>query len=264
MRAFGQLIAAVAVVSTGGALLAGCGGDKNTQSAAAPVVRAVSTTRTPGAFPGISGKGVLKDAVDAMESTPTMTVDLHTTGDDDEPIHMKAAVTDTGKCAATVEDDGDRFQLIGTGEQYYMKADETYWQDKGGADGDALSAFAAGKWLKLPRDAGAQAGFKQFCDLKTLLGSMADAGSEGTVTKGRVLTYAGEQVQSLTQHADDGDTEMYVAVNGTPYLLRAFTPDDDSNTATFSGFGRATRITAPPAGLTVDISAFGGDPGFSV
>ncbi|MDX6355485.1 MAG: hypothetical protein QOF98_2388, partial [Streptomyces sp.] len=104
-----------------------------------------------------------------------------------------------------------------------------------------------------------------FCDLTTFMSSMADDGDDtDPVSKGKPTDYDGTQVIPLTQHSSDGDTVMDVAAAGEPYILLMYTPDDDSNRATFSGFGDKPAIAAPPANQTVDISQFGDLPGFSV
>ncbi|WP_405587229.1 hypothetical protein [Streptomyces sp. NBC_01190] len=262
MLATRKLLATVLVAGAAVAGLTGCGGDKD-PSSAAPLVRPISTTTEAGPFAGETGERVLHDAEQAMLTAKSMTIDLHITGDDDEPLHMTAAVTASGKCAAAVDDDGGRFQVIGTGSAYYMKAEAAYWKAKGGANGSVIAQLAGGKWLKLPAGAAKQGGFKEFCDLKTMMTAASQEDAGQTVTKGRPIEYRGQRVLPLTQHSpDDGDTRLYVAATGTPYIL--FTEEDTSDTGTFSGFGEMPHIAAPPADQTVDFSAFGDPKGFSI
>jgi hypothetical protein len=261
VKATGKLLAMVLVAGAACTALTGCGGKSG--SAAAPVARPAAATTDSGPFAGRTGKAVLGSASDAMRAASSMTVDVRTTGNTaSEEVHMTAALTKTGKCAASIDDNGDTFQIIGTGAAYYMKADAHYWKAKGGASGKVMGTLAGGKWLKVPAPLASNAGFKEFCDLTTLMSSLT--GASGAVTKGRLVEYDGKQVLPLTLHPSDGDTVVYVATTGAPYFLKAYTPNDSSNVATFSGFGEKASIAAPPAGQTVDLSAFSNPKGFSI
>ncbi|MYS18687.1 hypothetical protein GA0115240_10022 [Streptomyces sp. DvalAA-14] len=268
MQATGKLIAAVLAAGAAGTVLTGCGGDKD--ASAAPVVRAAATTTGTAAepFAGDTGQQLLKKAEAAMTTVSAVTIDLRTTGDDDESVHATIAVTASGRCAATADDGGKRFQIIRTGSVYYMRAGADFWTSEGGPDARTLAKLAGGKWVKLPESAEKDGGFDMFCDLNTLLDSAkANDGKATSVTKGRPTAYDGGQVVPLIQKypaddQDDEDTTLYIAATGAPYILKAFTPGDSTNVMTFSRFGRAPVINPPPAGQIVDLSAAG--PGFTI
>lgn len=178
-------------------------------------------------------------------------------------MHITAALTRAGKCAASLDVDGEEAQIIGTGDVYYMKADAAYWRDQGGTNGSAMAQTLAGKWLKLSADLNGD--FDSFCDLATLMSSMTDdMDGNDPVSKGEPTDYDGTQVIPLTQHSSDGDSVVDVAAAGEPYILLVYMPNDDTNRAAFTGFGETPAIAAPPASQTVDISEYGNLPGFSV
>lgn len=262
VRAIRNTLTAVVAAGAAVAVLTGCGGDKS--DASAPIVRPVATTSAyAGPYAELTGRQLMDRALTAMKAAPSMTVDLRTTDDTGTPVHMTAAVTRTGKCAAAVRLGPDQIQLIRVGSMYYVKADAHFWKQQGAQDGLAMARALAGKWLKVPSAVGGQ-DFDHVCDLATLLSDITEAGTDSTVAKGHATTLGGQPVVPLVQHSSNGDTDLFVAAGATPYVLKAYTPHDSSNLATFTGFGRAAHISAPPPGQTVDISAFGDLDGISI
>jgi hypothetical protein len=264
MKATRKLTAAVIAAGTASAVLTGCG--NSTDDSTAPIVRAATATTSAdtGPYADLTGAQLLDRAMDAMTAVSSLTMDLRTTDDDGSPIHVTAALTKAGKCAASFDQDGTEFQVIGTGDVYYLKADADYWRAHGGSNGAALAQALSAKWLKMPMSvAGSE--FSTFCELTGLLAAFTE-GEDGaeTTAKGRSTDYDGTQVIPLTVHDSEGDTLVDVATVGEPYILAMYTPNDDTNRATFSGFGDKPAIAAPPANQTVDISKYADLPGFSV
>jgi len=269
VKATGKLLATVLVAGAACTALTGCGGDKDTASTA-PVVRpaAVTTTADTGPFAGESADRIVTDAEAATESATSMTMDLRTTGDDDEPVHATIALTRAGNCAGAVDEGAGQFQIIGVGSAYFIKASADFWREQGGSGGETLAKLAGGKWLKLPASAEKDGGFDEFCDMNTVMDTATAGDGRVVNTKGRVVDYQGRQVLAVNQDfpADDEDDEddvMYVAATGTPYILKIYTPDDTGNVMTCGDFDKDLHIAAPPASQIVDMSAFD-VPGFSI
>jgi hypothetical protein len=191
-----------------------------------------------------------------------MTIDLRTSDDSDKAVHFTTALTKAGSCAAAATADGDHLQVIRFDGMYYLKADTGFWKAQGGKNGQAMADMLAGKWLKMPEKQGRS--FDELCDMDVILDQISQGSDSGTFTKGATAKVGGKPALSVVEKDTDGTTtDIFIATSGTPYILRAFTPDDPSNSAAFSGFGTPPHITPPPASRTVDLSAFG-NPDISI
>ncbi|MFI1098348.1 hypothetical protein [Streptomyces sp. NPDC020917] len=260
MGATHRILAAALAAGAATLGLAGCGGHRS--SADAPLVRPASTHTDTGPYADLTGRQLMDRAMTAMKAAPSMTIDLRTTDDNGGAVHFTSALTKSGLCAAAATADGDKLQVIRTHSTYYLKADGAFWRTQGGKNGEAMARLLAGKWLKMPQKQGQN--FAELCDLGMILDQISQGASSGTYTKGGPTTAAGRPAVSVVERDTDGTTtDILVAASGTPYILRAFTPDDTSNSASFSGFGTSPHISAPPAGQTIDVSAFG-NPDISI
>jgi hypothetical protein len=252
-----RITAAVLVVAAAAAVLTGCGGDDDALDG--PILRPAATTDS-GPFAGQSADDVLSTATAAMKSTAAVRVNAFLKDDDDQDVHLSAAMTHSDTCAAAVAEGADSsFQIIGIGETYYLKADADYWRDSGGADGDTLARALAGKWAKLPAEAADD--FDGLCRV----GALLDPSDGGPVTRGAATTAYGRPVVPLRQRDDDGTVSTaYVAATGTPYVL-GIADSDGYGRARFTDFGKVPKISAPPAADTVDFSSVtSDDPSLSV
>jgi hypothetical protein len=260
MGATHRILAAALAAGAATLGLAGCGGHDN--GADAPLVRPASTHADTGPYAGLTGRQLMDRAMTAMRAASSMTIDLRTTDDKGGAVHFTSALTKSGLCAAAATADGDKLQVIRTHTSYYLKADAAFWRDQGGKDGQAMAQMLAGKWLKMPQKQGKS--LAEVCDLGLILDQISQGASSGTYTRGGTTDADGRPAVSVVEKDDDGTTtDIIIAASGTPYILRAFTPDDSSNSATFGGFGKAPRISAPPASRTIDVSAFG-NPDISI
>jgi hypothetical protein len=273
MTATTRFWAGAAGAAAATALLAGCAQD---DAADAPLVAPVSVERDTGPFAGTSGADVMARATRAMDGIVAVTVDIRfdagsdgSGGSDDPedgPSRLAAAV-EYGKCAGSMEFDARKVQFLLVSGTRYLKGDAGFWTTEVGAP-PAIGQELSGSWVKLPppgSDGDGDTGLEHFCDLQGMLNQIDDAAGEGPVTKGSATTYDGHAVIPLTQDGGDVTTRYYVATAGTPYILRLDdTEDGDTTTVGFSDFDKKPRITAPPAGSTLDLSDYTHDPGFTV
>ncbi|WP_328468979.1 hypothetical protein [Streptomyces sp. NBC_00448] len=255
MAARRTFCAAVLGTAVAVAVLTGCGGD--TDAGGAPIVVPAATTAETGAFAGESADQIFSKAEEAMDSVTAVTVDV-VLSDDEGDAHITAALTASGKCAASLENDGeDPVQVIGIHDAYYLKADASYWEDQDDSHGDVLARAFAGKWVRLPAQEQEADDLDQFCKLDSLLASVEE-GDEVTGKDAPASRY-GRAVVPLHERDDDGTTNtVYVAADGTPYILGLVSTDGGGGLR-FSDFGKAPRISAPPAKDTVDLSSVGSD-----
>jgi hypothetical protein len=260
IRNFG---AAALAAGAATAVLAGCGGDAGDEGSR-PVVRQVTAAPADtGPYADLSGRQLLDRALTSMKGLSAVTVDMQTTDDDDTPMHITAAVTDRHLCAANVRDGDSGFELIRAGAYFYLDGDAAYWRTQG-TQGGRLAKFLAGKWLKVPASDADAHDFNNLCDLRTMIDSISEGATDGTLTKGRPVTYQGRTVIPVVQKSDGDTTDVYVSAGPTPYVLRVWNPDDGTDSALFTGFGTSPHISAPPPGRTIDVSSLGGDDHFSV
>jgi hypothetical protein len=272
IRTFG---AAVCAAGTAAALLTGCGGGSGGSGGAAPAVRQVTATTatTPATatpadtvpYANLTGRQLMEQALKTMKTVPSVTVDLHLVDDKDGPLHITAVVTATHRCAAAFRVKGHNARIIRTGPAFYLKGDAGFWKIEGAGKDPATLARIASKWLKVPATGKILRDFNEFCDVGTLLDSITAAGAPGnTYAKGGPVTYQGHGVVPVNETNPGGRTDVYVATGRTPYVVRAWDPDDSATSATFTGFGEQPRISAPPPAEILDLSRFANADGFSI
>jgi hypothetical protein len=242
--------------------LAGCSGGGG-DAADAPIAHAAAhTVRTTGSGPlaGLTPREALVAANDAMRGLSAMTLDevQQRAG---RRTHLTAALTAGNGCALSAVVDGASVRVIGAGDRTYVKADPAYWRAHGGTDGSRIAAGIHGRWLRLDLPASTTS-FAQYCSVSGFMAATTANVTKGTVTRGRPTTLAGKPVLTVV-HAVSGQTAtVRIAATGTPYILRSDVVGTGANAgltgyATFGGFDRAPRISAPPKAATVDLATFG-------
>lgn len=142
--------------------------------------------------------------------------------------------------------------LTRIGGTLYVKADEAFWRSQtGSADAGRL---LAGKYLKASMRDPNYAALGTFTDLAGVADGILT--TAGPLTKGARRTIAGTPAIALVDRGKDGGT-MYVALQGPPVPLRLDAPTtgtDDQGSLDFLEYGKAVRLAAPPAALTIDTS----------
>lgn len=252
------------------AALTGCNTDDN-EGASAPLAVPAATTEASATsaasgkddpFSSMTADGVLSLAEADMRAAGALTVSVNAL-EEGETMQLKAALTAAGKCAATLRSDGMTMQLITTDAAHaYLKGDAGYWRTVGGAKGAELAAAVGDRWVKLSKKVLERGSLDEFCSFDGLILSMLsdDADSDTVVVKGTPTTLDGRQVLPLIEELDDETDTMYVSTGKTPYIVKLEGKGGDSpGSATFSDFGKAPHITAPPASQTVDMNDLGVD-----
>lgn len=257
------VLTAALLCTAAAVVLTGCGGKKSASGSTSAPAGTASAPATHAAAPAgpldaLSAQQISDRATAAMNALTS----VHVVGqemDGDKPAHLDVTVATSGKCLATVGEDGGDMKIISTTEYTYLKADATFWKDQG-KDGRALGTALHGRWLKKPGTAATDPDLKDFCDLKTFMaGFTADDGAP--LTKAAPVKVDGQTVIPLTQHDSDGDLVVYVADTAKPYAVKLTEPGakgpgtDGSGTITFSAFDKPLHVYAPPQGQTVTESA---------
>lgn len=272
MSARGRFMVAVCAATAATAALTGCNSDDSGGSSAPLVVPAATTsaasadTAKDAPFSSMTAEGIVSLAEADMRAAGAMTVTLNAV-ESGETQQLKAALTASGKCAATMRINGMNIQLVKTGTAHvYLKGDAVFWRTAGGAKGGKLATAVGDRWVKLDKKARESGGLTEFCSFDGLLTGMLsdddEEDSDSTVVKGAPTTLDGKQVLPLIEKLPDETDTMYVSTGETPYIVKIEGKGGDSpGYATFSDFGKTPHISAPPASETVDMSDLGIDPG---
>ncbi|MGY1856052.1 hypothetical protein [Modestobacter sp. SYSU DS0290] len=237
-----RLATAGATAGLAAVLLAGCGGDSdsNAESTSSPAAESSSES----ALADQTGAEVSAAAADALEEAGS----VHVTGSTGVGAEMQSIdlVMQGDDVSGTVGMGGQTVGLLRTGGVVYMQAPADFWTSFG-----VPAEFAAqldGAWVLVPEDGAT--GFEEL----TLASLVEELRNPTTEVEDEVTTdeLEGEQVLIVTQ--TDGST-LAVAAEGEPYPLQVVNAGDASETLDFSEFGEEVEIVAPEA--PVDLTDLG-------
>lgn len=149
--------------------------------------------------------------------------------------------------------DGQRLDLLRVRDDVYVKGSTSFWTTFANA---SVGKLLGGKYVKTSTT---DARFKDLAEI-TDLTSAADGFLEpdGTITKGKETTVAGQPAIALESKSATGGT-LYIATTGRPYPLSI--EDDPGSTGsklTFTDYGKPLTVKAPPASQVVDASTLPG------
>ncbi|GAA1975365.1 hypothetical protein [Kitasatospora viridis] len=260
------LCAALAVGATG------CGDPKDTSNdgkAKAPASPSASASPSDGsasaspsggsAFDGMTADQIEQAAKKALASATTVKVG-GSIGAKGGPVTVDLSFDNQQHCQGTISSEQfGTLEIIHNADGTWMKPDATFWQyaatkaGKPGAGPQAAELFK-GRYLTGAQDDPALAPMAQLCSLVAKETSDEPAGA--AYTKGAESGANGVPALKIYGKDDQGqDTILYVASQGTPYLLKV---DDGGGAAVidFSDFNQPVSIQAPPADQVVDYDAF--------
>ncbi|MCX4669381.1 hypothetical protein OG453_22335 [Streptomyces sp. NBC_01381] len=145
--------------------------------------------------------------------------------DDEEPATMELTLDQDDNCVGslTMADDGGSLELIKQGEKVWMKPDAAFWKAQlPGGQGEAAADIIGDRYLYGTTDDALLKDMAGVCDLKEIQQEVQDeSGDESTLKKGDRTKVDGTDVIPVTGRDDGKTTTMYVAAEGTPYLVRA-------------------------------------------
>jgi hypothetical protein len=232
-------------------LLAACGSTSGTSTDAVAGSASSSAPATPATPAGNgeaakTGSQVAADAADALASASA----VHMVGNgisDGQPLSMDLHLQGSD-VSGTVTMGGQPLGLLSAGGKTYMQATAAFWKTQ--QVPTSIAKKLDGRWVLVPAEAGNP--FAEF-SLPKLADQLRTPDSttwQPAVTKG---SYQGQDVVVISE--SDGSTTQ-VAATGKPYPLQAVDKGSEPGTLTFSDYGVAVPITAPPSPL--DLSTLGG------
>ncbi len=239
----------VATAIAGAALIAGCSSTtKGSPSSAPSSPRGGSST---------SMADLRKNIEQAMHAATS--------------FHMVGNATDSGKpiqfdihfgphqAAGSVLEEGVKIELINPGgPSVYFKAPDSLWQQQGGA---AAVALFHGKWVKVPADDQRFTDLTKSFDKDTFVSQMmSDSGSSSDSDLRKVGPATVNGTPATKYRSESDHTELYVAANGAPVIVKIVDPSSDGGMLMFSDYGKAYSVTPPAVSQTVDFAKLEGTP----
>ncbi len=145
--------------------------------------------------------------------------------------------------------DGQRLDLLRVRDDVYVKGSTSFWTTFANAQAAKL---LGGKYVKTTLT---DARFKDIASFTDLSGSVDGfLEPDGAISKGQARTVAGVPAIGLVTKGATAGT-LYVATTGRPYPLSV---EGKDNKLTFTDYGKAVTVTAPPAAQTVDADTLPG------
>ncbi|MFD9613680.1 hypothetical protein ACWEPZ_32915 [Streptomyces sp. NPDC004288] len=210
-----------------------------------------------GPFGGLTGSQIVDKAFAATKGAKSLTVDIDLSASAD-PVKGHLALDDRGTCAGTLTMGAvDTAELVKADDKnVYLRFDEAFLRkqvkDEDPETQEATLDALRGRWMKSPLTDPDNKDMLALCDLKELLSGF-ETGASGIV-KGAETTIGGQRALALTEPGEGGEkSTVYVATQGTPYVLRIVTKGgDEPGTLTFSKYGKPVAAKAPAAKDVVD------------
>jgi hypothetical protein len=157
-------------------------------------------------------------------------------------------------CTGTIAVSGKgSFTLTVIGTTAYLNPDTKFWKSYAGSSASTVIALVNGRYLKGSTSDPNVSGIAKICDISQLLGSFK---SHGTISKGKVTTYAGQPVLPLK---DSKGGVMYVSDTSAPVIVMVQNlgaTGGSSGKVTFA-VGAPVTLTAPPPSQVLDGSKIG-------
>ncbi|MFF6789852.1 hypothetical protein ACFY9C_12295 [Streptomyces filamentosus] len=239
--------------------------------AAAPQTpaRAPAPAPSPDPFDGLAPDRIADRAVAATRSADSLRMTGRVVADG-QRLDVDFSVDDQGSCKGRVGIDDGTAELRRLDGITYMKGDEAFWRTSMTSQGVPESQIAPvieliqGRWLKIAPGQAGSGDLSEVCDLDSLLDGLGKDGSDRAgLTRGPDAEVDGTPVATLVEKDGGETTTVSVAQEGEPYIREVVrTGGDEPGTVTLSDFDRPVKVTAPPAGETVDLSRL--DPGSPV
>lgn len=159
----------------------------------------------------------------------------------------RVSVNRAGECSGTVTVGETSFELAGTSEHLYVRAEK--W-----SLGAASRAKADGRWIRWPWQDTEHYDAAFMCQWRRQMAQYALFDPDLAVCKGAATTLGATQVVPLTQRGPAMTVTRYVAATGTPCVHRVSgtRPDGTELTVDFGDFGKPVPVTPPAAEDVVD------------
>ncbi|WP_326557550.1 hypothetical protein [Micromonospora sp. NBC_01796] len=231
-----RVLVPIAIAST---LLAGCGGQADSGSQAAPAA-AATTVPDGNGVAALTADEIRTKAVAAAEKAGSFQVKGESESDGDT---LAVDLTFNGEdLVGSIGTGGSTIHLLRVAGQPYFKANAQFWTENGGPQGPAIAPLLGDRWVKIKPDDPTLGEVFKTARISELIKP------DGAVTKGEIKTIdAGPAIALI----DGSDQILYVATTGEPYPLLLGSAGSTSQVV-FSGYGSTFEIKAPAASEVID------------
>jgi hypothetical protein len=162
------------------------------------------------------------------------------------------------QAAGSIVQSGVKIELINPGGQsVYFKAPDSLWQQEGGA---AAVALFHGKWVKVPANDPRFSDLTKSFDKDSFVSQMMSAsGSSSDSDLHKVGPATVNGTPAIKYRSESDHTELYVAANGPPVIVKIVDQSSNGGALTFSDYGKEYAVTPPPDSQTVDFAKLEGN-----
>ena len=207
----------------------------------------------------------MKDIQDAALADMKSLESVRMAGDittDGAEMSLDLRLTTSGDCTGSISSDGAEAQIIGLGEDSYLKGSEEFWKQSAGPGGEqqakALIGLIGDKWAKVPGG-----GFTEICDLDAFLDNLDDSSdADSEKEKGEVVGETevdGTPAIEIVSDEDGEETTVWIgSEEDKHYILKMeVVGGDEPGQFTFSEFNEPLDVQAPAKDEVVDLGAAG-------
>lgn len=179
--------------------------------------------------------------------------------DSDDPASMDLTLDQDDNCVGSLRmaDDGGRMELIKRGERVWMKPDLAFWKSQlPDGQAEAVAEVIGDRYLYGTTDDALLKDMAGVCDLNTIQDEVKDKTDDHTaLRKGEVTKVDGTSAIPVSGRVDGKNTTLYVATEGTPYLVRATEKGGGTDsTLTLGDYDKPVPSKTPSDGDSVDVS----------
>ncbi|MFH8608101.1 hypothetical protein ACH4D5_11480 [Streptomyces sp. NPDC018029] len=224
MAANRKLLAVAAACAAAVIGVTGCGGDGGDKDP----------------FDGMSADKIADKASKASKDAGSFTMKGQTKKDG-EVNNIEFAVAESGDCKGTMgSPKSGTAEFLSVGTTSYVKADDKFWEGKGGG---GTAELLKGRWVKSPGKEDSVCNPDDMFKSDKLKNLKREDDAE----------VDGKKAAVLTQKKGKETTTFYVAMEGKPYFLKVENKgSEDPGSVTFGGYGKPVDVKAPPAKDVVD------------
>ncbi|MQW77100.1 hypothetical protein GHK92_14565 [Nocardioides sp. dk4132] len=193
-------------------------------------------------------------ALDSVRMAGTIT-------SDGAEMSLDLRLTTSGDCAGSITSDGAEAEIIGLGQESYLKGSKEFWTQSAGPGGEkqaeALIGLIGDKWAKVPGG-----DFTEICDLDDFLDNLDDDESDSAEDQGEVVGETdldGTPAIEIVSEEDGEETTVWVgSEEDKHYILKLeVVGGDEPGHFTFSEFNEPLDVQAPAKDEVVDLGAAG-------
>ncbi|KQY57201.1 MULTISPECIES: hypothetical protein [unclassified Nocardioides] len=231
MRTPNKAVALVALAALAPFGLAGCGDDSGDDSDGGSK-----------SFADQSAEEIKDATIKDMQDVSSLTMTGNFTNDGQETALDLTTDVD-GRCTGTMTINGGQAQIISTGTDSFLKADEAFWTASAGDTAPQIIAVLGDKWAKLPADND----FAEVCDLDQMLDEFNDTDDDKKATVGDVTEIDGQDAVEIKSEDENGESSTaWIAVDGKHHILKLSTSEgDEPGEFTFTNYDEEVDAQAP-------------------